>query len=299
MDTHKLEIFRKIAELKSYSLAAGMLSLTQSTISHHITELETSLGLPLFDRKGKEILLTPAGEILYKRSHRISAVVEQAQQTLSFYKGKKCGRLTIAAGNLLGEYILPAYLKQLLDVCPDATGSISIASCRDVIARISAGEADLGFIGLPVADSRLQCSQFFTCELALIVPRGHRWQYETLVHADDIRREPFIARLDDSCLRSACDDQLQTFGIILEQLNTVIELNNITAVKEAVKSGYGVALLPLPAVTEEIASGAFSALTVEGYHLEKKFYIIHDRKPHLSPLCAEFMNTLGLSTRPA
>ncbi len=292
LDTHKLEIFTKIAELKSYSLAAGYFSLSQPTVSHHMTALEDSLGLPLFDRRGKEVILTPAGEILYRYSRRIKTVAELAFQTLAFYRGDKTGTLTIVSGHLLGEYILPVTLKRFLDRFPAATGSIRIASAGDIPAAVLAGDADLGFVGEPVKEECLHSSLFFSDELVLIVPRGHRWQKRATVKAAELMCEPFVARMQDTCLRSVCDIQLASAGVAADSLNIVLELGSITAVKQAVKSGFGIALLPLSAVREELALNVFKLLRIRGMKLAKDFFMIHDNRHSVSPLGQEFIGIL-------
>lgn len=296
VDSHKLEIFTKIAELKSYSQAARYLSLTQPTVSHHMTALEEMVGLPLFDRNGKEVLLTPAGEILYRYSRRMHTVVEQACQTLSFFRGKKTGAISIVAGHLLGEYVLPTALRQFLDAFPHAMSRIRIADHTDVVTAVLDGEADLGFVGARLQDARLDCRLFLSDELVFVVPRGHRWWQRKTVKPIELPEEPFVARLQDSCLREVCDRTLAASGVRPESLRVVVEMGSITAVKQAVKSGYGIALLPLLAVQEELDQNLFKAVRLGREKLAKNFFMISDSRRPPTPLAEEFVRILGTSS---
>ena len=109
-DIHKLEIFSKVAELKSFSRAAHEMYLTQPTVSQHITTLENYLGMKLFDRMGKDVTLTKAGEILYRYAKQITTLTGEARQALDHFMGKKSGHLVLGASTIPGEYILPALL---------------------------------------------------------------------------------------------------------------------------------------------------------------------------------------------
>ena len=103
LDIQQLEIFTKVVELKSFSRAAREMYLTQPTISQHISALEHHLGTKLLDRMGKEVVLTKAGEILYRYATKITALKEEAQQALDHFIGKKSGRLILGASTIPGE----------------------------------------------------------------------------------------------------------------------------------------------------------------------------------------------------
>lgn len=118
LDIHKLKIFIKVADLKSFSNAAHKMYLTQPTVSQHITALEGYLGLKLFDRLGKETALTKAGEILYRYAKQLTALADETHQAMNHFRGKKTGHITLGASTIPGEYILPGLLGRFKNAYP-------------------------------------------------------------------------------------------------------------------------------------------------------------------------------------
>ena len=103
LDLHRLNIFIKIVELKSFSKAAQRLFLTQPTVSQHVNFLEKYLGVPLFDRLGKEVRPTRAGRILHSYALRLLRMADDAEQAVAFLKGTKSGTIVIGASNIPGR----------------------------------------------------------------------------------------------------------------------------------------------------------------------------------------------------
>ena len=174
LDIHQLEIFIKIAELKNFSRAAQAMYLTQPTISQHMSSLESYLGTKLFDRVGKEVALTKAGEVLYPYAKQITILREEAQQTLNHFLGKKSGHLIVGASTLPGEYILPPLLGKFKTQYPAIKTTLRIGDTEEVVDELLSRVIEIGIIGAKVYHARLLYSPFVEDELIMAVPRGHR-----------------------------------------------------------------------------------------------------------------------------
>ena len=107
MDLRRLEVFCKVYELKSFSRAGEACLLSQPTVSEHIRHLETFLDVRLFDRLGREVVPTRAGEILYNYARRMLNLRREASRTLELYRGKMSGDLELGGSTIPGQYILP------------------------------------------------------------------------------------------------------------------------------------------------------------------------------------------------
>ena len=113
MDLRQLEIFVKVAELKSFSKAASALFLTQPTVSEHIRTLEQELGIRLLDRLGRGAEPTSAGRLLLSHATRLLQLQREALQAMDSFQGRLAGELLVAASTIPGEYVLPPLIGRL------------------------------------------------------------------------------------------------------------------------------------------------------------------------------------------
>lgn len=292
LDTHRLTIFLKIAEFKSFSRAAHELYLTQPTVSQHIAALEKFVGLPLFDRADRDITLTKAGELLYSYARQIIALQEEAVQALDHFKGKKSGHLVIGASTIPGEYVLPPLLADFKTSYPDMQITMRIADTAVIVTELLERNIELAIVGGRIKDVRLHYTKLSDDELVLIVPRGHCWWAKKEVNLEDLSTEPLVMRERGSGSRMGLERNLQDAGIRPGQIRVSAEMGSTAALKHAVRSGVGAAFLSRRAVVDEVAHGLLRIKTVAGQTFSRKFYVVTDRKRMLSPLGRAFRNFL-------
>ena len=292
LDTHRLKIFLKIAELKSFSRAAPELYLTQPTVSQHIAALEQYVGLPLFDRADRDITLTRAGELLYGYARQIIALQDEAEQALDHFKGKKSGHLLIGASTIPGEYILPQLLGEFKKPYPHIQLTMRIGDTALIVEGLLSRNLELGIVGGRIKDERLQYAKFADDELVLIVPRRHRWWAKKEVPLDELVLEPLIMREQGSGSRMGMELNLREAGINPGHLLVSAEIGSTAALKLAVRSGVGVAFISRRAVVDEVAHGLLRIITVAGHTFSRIFYVVTDRKRTLSPLGKSFREFL-------
>src|SRR5262249_19786323 len=140
LDLRQVEVFYYVAKFRSFSKAAEALLLTQPTISGHIKTLEESLALVLFDRLGREITLTQAGEVLYSYAKRVLSVKPAAGQALGEWEGGVRGKLLIGGSSTPGQYVLPPILGHFKRQYPEITVCLSITDTMATIERIVRGD---------------------------------------------------------------------------------------------------------------------------------------------------------------
>ena len=293
LDIHQLEIFAKVAELKNFSKAAQEMYLTQPTISQHVSSLENYLGIKLFDRMGKEVALTRAGEILYRYAKQITALRGEAQQALDHFRGKKSGHLTLGASTIPGEYILPSLLGKFKREYPSISVTLRIGDTEEIIDELLTSKIELGIIGAKISHARLHYTSFVEDELIVVVPRGHRWWKKTSIGIQELCDEPFIMREAGSGTRISMEKRLDEIGIPPDRLKIIAEVGSTTAVKQAIKAHLGVSLISERAVEEEIRLQQFRKVPIKKAEFKRTFFIIQDKKRSTSPLCKAFTQFLS------
>jgi DNA-binding transcriptional LysR family regulator len=292
LDTHRLKIFLKIAELKSFSRAAHELYLTQPTVSQHIAALEQFVGLPLFDRADRDITLTKAGELLYAYARQIITLQDEAVQALDHFKGRKSGHLVIGASTIPGEYVLPPLLGDFKGLYPAIQLTMRIADTAVIVQELLSRNLELGIVGGRIKDERLQYAKCADDEQVLIVPRRHRWWSKKEVALADLAGEPLVMREQGSGSRMSMELNLREAGMNPGQLLVSAEMGSTAALKHAVRSGVGVAFISRRAVVDEVAHGLLRIIPVAGQTFARVFYVVTDRKRTLSPLGKAFRDFL-------
>src|SRR6476469_5004242 len=124
----QLRTFKAVADLKSFSLAAQQLRLSQPSVSYQVKELEEALGLPLLDRLGKRVRLTEAGNVLYGYARRVLDVHDEARVAIEEMRGIRRGTLRVGASTTVGIYLLPAALGAFKKEHPGLVISLEIGT---------------------------------------------------------------------------------------------------------------------------------------------------------------------------
>ncbi len=247
MNIEQFEVFKTIAEVKSFTKAAKKLSFTQPAISTQIKILEQNFDLALFERHNHGVQLTDAGRTFYEYGDRILALYEEMEQDLAKIKGKNKEVINIAACDTAGNYILPSIVINFKELHPQACLRLEVAHTQDIVEKLKHRHLDIGIIEgkLPKDDKSLSSVNIYDDNLVLVVPRKNQWlRDKRSISLDKLINEPFIAREEGSCIRNVLDAKLAKLGRSFDEFNVVAEFNNYEAIKQAVINNNGVALMP-------------------------------------------------------
>jgi DNA-binding transcriptional LysR family regulator len=288
LDLRQVEVFYYVAKLRSFSKAAEALLLTQPTISGHIKALEESLALVLFDRLGREVTLTQAGEVLYSYAKRLLSVKTAAVQALQELQGGVSGELLIGSSSTPGQYVLPPILGHFKRQYPDITVVLPITDTMDTIERIVHGDLELGIVGACVQHAQVLYERFVEDELVLAVAHDHPWAQQCTVPLMALATQPFIQRERGSGSRLVMEQTLKQHGFEPTTLRIVAEMGSTEAIKQGIKAGIGVSIVSRIALTDELRAGSMCTVAIDGVTLQRSFYIIRHRGRTLSPLCQTF-----------
>jgi len=289
IDFRHLETFSRVAELKSFSKAASDLFLTQPTVSGHILSLEQSLSLRLFDRTGKGIRLTKAGEVFLKYALKILSFRKDLLNALSEFSQGIRGELSLGASTIPGEYLLPKLMGNFKKEHPYFIISIKIADTKEIVQYVLQDSIELGIIGAKLNHPSLHYEKFEEDEIIVVSPSDHPLTHKKRVTLEEVLNEPWIIREEGSGTQIAVEKALRKKGKSLKQFNVVMEMGSTSSVKEGVKAKLGLAFISGRAAEEELNQGGLSRIDVEGIEpISRQIYIVSHRGRTLSPVGMEF-----------
>src|SRR5271166_2060925 len=258
---NQLRIFEAVAQSRSFTRAAELVHLTQPGISKHIKQMEEHYGVPLFDRLGKKVALTQAGEILLEATQDIMASLNAAEQRIEELKDLRGGKLILGASFPIGIYILPRMLVGFRNEYPAVEITLDIATGKAIVARILANKLELGLVSQEVHDPRLLAEKFMTDELIAIAPRNHRWAGMHRIGPQDLFGETFLVAARGAGTRAVVEERLKEKGIVLKK---VVDFGNPEGVKRAVEAGLGVSIQGKSVVQREISTGSITGKDLAG-----------------------------------
>lgn len=291
MDFRQIESFRKVADLKSFSRAADALFLTQPSISGHIQQLEKELGIRLFDRLGKEVALTSAGRCFYDYAVKLMVLREEAIQEIAELSGGVKGTLVVGGSTIPAEYLLPTIIGRFKESRDQVSVVLAVSDTAGVVESLLAGEIEVGVIGARSEDHHLECREFVSDRLGLVVYADHH--LGAAVTISGLAKEPFIVREKGSGTRRFVENLLRKEGFPIEAMNIVAEMGSTSALKSAIKGKVGVSILSLRAVEDELRAGSLRMVEISGLeNMERMFYVVTSRTRDISPIGRQFLEYL-------
>lgn len=295
LDLHKLEIFYWVAEMRSFSQAADLLSLRQPTVSAHIQELEESVGGKLLYRIRGRVSLTPLGQLLAERAKNLLAFKRETVAAVELFHGTLSGELWIGGSNIPGEYFLPQRLGAFTKKYPAVRPILRIGDSAGIIDDLLDGKVELAVVGYKAEDSRLRFEKIWDDEMILVVPKDHPWGRRKSVQVSDLNTEKFISRERGSGTLESMRQLLAKSGEPVDAVLTIsMELGSTEAIKEAVLAGYGISILSRIAIRQELADGRLVEVPIRDLVMERGFYeVYHGHRP-LHPNAKAFRDFLRL-----
>ncbi|MDH6369090.1 LysR family transcriptional regulator [Paenibacillus sp. VTT E-133280] len=280
MDLTYLRTFREVAKRQSFTRAAEELGYAQSSVTMQIQKIEKEYGVPLIERHGRQLRLTPPGEELLKLFVEILDLYDRSKETIAQQIG---GTLTIGTIDSLAAFYLPPYLQQLRTKFPKLDIHLQTMQEASLVAKIKDGEVDIGLmLDRTTTDSLLDRTIIRDEPLVLIAPINHPLARKDIVSLQDLNNCELIVSEESCIYRSLFENLLKDHGIIFR---IGFELSNLEAIKRCVMNGLGIALLPKIVAEEEIERGNLAELPFA--HPEIHFdlqLLMHPKKWKSQPL---------------
>lgn len=286
MNLNRLRIFHVTAGQTSFTAAADALHLTQPGVSKHIKELERHYGQPLFDRLGKTVRLTQAGEILLQTTTDIFRRLEEAQAHIDDLGQGIGGCLRIGASNSIGACLLPPLLASFSRAHPRVELAIDVGLSGDIANKLLDHALDIGLLGHAPDDPSLAARPFARDRLVLVVPPCHEWAGRSVpVAPAELAQQVFLVSKAGSGTRKLVEALLADAGVALARTQ---EMGSTEGVKKAVEAGLGISLLSNCVVRREVAAGWLRAVPVADLPTERTYYLAHHRDRYLPAAARAF-----------
>ncbi|OCT17068.1 LysR family transcriptional regulator [Paenibacillus pectinilyticus] len=287
MDLTYFRTFREVARQKSFTRAAEELGYAQSSITMQIQKLEREYGVPLFERYGRQLRLTPPGESLLVLTLQMLEIFDQSKEMIA---NQVSGTLTIGTINSLAAYYLPPFLHALKQLYPGLNIQLFPDSETAILTKVKEGDYDIGLLlDQYPADPSLACTRVREEQLVLIAPQNHPLTRQANVHVTDLGNTEFIVT-EEGCIYRGKFEKLLKDNAVALQIG--FELGNLETIKHCVMSGLGIALLPRITVASELEMGKLVQLPFAHKQLTMDLQLVLHPKKWMSQPLQAFMNML-------
>ncbi|NIK67201.1 LysR family transcriptional regulator [Paenibacillus sp. BK720] len=241
MDIRHLQYFVEAARFQSFTKAAHSLYITQPTISKMIKNLEEELGVVLFERVGKKIVLTDAGSILLEQAQQMVQSFGNMNSRLSELMELKVGHIRIGLPPMVGVTFFPRIIGKFREKYPKITMQLFEHGAKKVEADVGSGALDIGVILLPTNDEKFESFCFLRQDLMLVVPPSHKLAGRKEVPLIDLKEEPFLFFHEEFTLHDRILAECEKLGF---QPDVVFKSTQWDFISEMVAAKLGIALLP-------------------------------------------------------
>jgi DNA-binding transcriptional LysR family regulator len=286
MDLYQLEAFVAVAEEHSFSRAALRLHRTQSAVSQTIGKLEDLIGEKVFERSSRDGTLTAAGLVLLEYAEELLNLRERAREAITELRSLHEGKLMVAANEFTSLCLLPA-LHLYHRMHPSIKIQVQRSLSGDIPRQILTHQVEFGVLSFKPEDEQLSSTIFYRDELVFVVYPGHSLAAAEKVSIHDLGAESFVAHNVTSPLRIKVID---AFKKTHTTLHMDVELPTLSSIKEFVRMGNGVALMPRMCVEDELQRGELVAVSVDELRLERTLRLVTRRGATPSHAGVAFMN---------
>ena len=265
MTLDQLRIFLAVAENMHFTRAAEALYLTQPAVSAAIQSLEEEYRVKLFDRIGRHIEITEAGQFLQTEAQKILEYVGATERGLRELNNLQRGELRLGASLTLGNYWLPNTISYFKRLYPGIFVNCTLANAEEICEKIVLGKVDLGLIAGEVKPSlkkNLDQEVVGSDCLKIVVGKSHPWFERKEISLTELITGDWVMRESGSGTQQMFEQSLRNRGIDTTELNVILVLCSSEMVKAAVENGVGVAAIPELMVKKELELGTLHSLLI-------------------------------------
>jgi DNA-binding transcriptional LysR family regulator len=288
LSLRQLTVFLEASRQMSFARAAETLHLTQPAISMQIRQLEGVVGLPLFERIGKKLALTRAGELFRHHAARVIGELQDAEQALQAVKGLRSGQATVGLVST-AKYFAPKLLAQFAERHAQLDIQFLVGNRETLINALRDNEIDFAVMGRPPEKLDATAEPIAQNPHMLVAHNRHRLLRARRFDFHELRNETFLMREPGSGTRLVMEAVFKQHLFTPQRLAT---LGSNEAVKQAVMAGLGVSLLSLQTLELELRTGEIGLLDVVGTPVMRSWHLVNMNAKLLSPAASAFRQFL-------
>jgi DNA-binding transcriptional LysR family regulator len=291
VENFRLKVFRVVAAHLNFSRAAEELLLSQPAVTLQIHTLEEYLGVPLFDRRGGRITLTPGGQALLPYAQKLKDLSDEAFTAVASASGMQVGSLSIGASQTIGQYLLPNFVACFLHENPRVNITAMSGNSDEMLEALIAHRIQLALIEGPALRKDVHIEAFMEDQMVLAVPASHEWA-DTEIELDMLKNAPLLMREFGSGSRRVVENALARCGIKRKDLHVRMELDSTEGLLSAVEAGLGVTFVSQWAARNHLALKTIRLAHVRSLKLSRKFSLAYPTGPAPTGTAAAFRSYL-------
>jgi DNA-binding transcriptional LysR family regulator len=291
---NSLKLFKDIAQLRSVSRAAELNQIGQSAASQRLQDLERELGVTLFDRSKRPLLVTPAGHLLADFCRDALRRREEFEAALAGLKQQVTGTVRVASIYSIGLSEMAQLEREYRRRLPQARLEVEYLRPEKVYAAVLADSADLGLVSYPEPSREITAIPWRKEEMVVAAAPDHPLAKKAAAMAgpippSELSGVDFVCFDEELPIRGAIDRFFRGLGV---EVHATVHFDNVQMIKEAVTLRVGVSLLPARVIREDVRQRRLTALRIAGAGLYRPLGIIHRKKKRFHQVAQAFLDLL-------
>ncbi len=283
----QMTILEAVVKHHSHTNAAKELFMTQPAVSMQVKQIEIQIGLPLFERNGKQLFLTEAGEEILRCAKNVRQQLEEAELMIEELKGLKRGKLHLTMAST-ANYFAPQLIAAFHHQYPNAQVTLDVTNRTGLLHALENNSTDMVIMGKPPEDRKLTGIPFMENPLVVIAPPAHPLSKRNhTIPLQELADEPFIVREHDSGTRIAAE---RFFAMHDLTLIAGMEMNRSEAIKQAVMAELGLGIVSLHTIEMELTLQRLVVLPVEDFPIMRQWYMVHRTGKRFAAIPNAFKN---------
>ncbi|MBI1274933.1 LysR family transcriptional regulator [bacterium] len=241
MNLRDMEYVVTVADLKNFSQAAELCHVSQPTLSNQIKKMEEFLGVQLFERSNRRVMLTEIGEQIVQHARRVLREVENIHEIAEHAHDPLSGTFRLGAFPTLSTYLFPTIAPGVKETLPKLKLVLVEDKTAQLIELLLRGQLDAALLALPVYDDQLVSQKLFDDPFYLAAPKGHPLAKQKKITQAALNGEKLLLLDEGHCLRDQALDVCQAIGLGEDQ---DFRATGLETLRQMVKAGMGITLMP-------------------------------------------------------
>ncbi|WP_391209171.1 LysR family transcriptional regulator [Psychrobacillus sp. L4] len=284
MEWQRLEYFQTVAKVQHMTRAAEMLSISQPALSRSIAGLEEEIGVPLFDRQGRSIVLNRYGEMFLHRVNRIMRELDEGLEEILQLTNPEQGEVSLGFLHTLGTSSVPNIIRAFHQEYPHIRFQLKQNHTHTQLKQLKSGELDLCLLASLDNETQIEWTELWRDELYVIVPINHPLSNRKSISLKEIANESFVSMKKGYALRNTTDEIFEKLGI---QPNISFEGDEVATVAGFVAAGLGFSILPDGG---ELNANKMIKLRINDMTCERVIGMAIGKNRYLSPAAKRFQH---------
>jgi DNA-binding transcriptional LysR family regulator len=280
----QLRVFSEVARHLSFAKAAQALHLTPPAVTMQVRELEGHVGMPLFDRAGRQVALSTAGEYMLVYARRMLATLKDAEDAAARLQKLETGTLTIGMVST-AKYFLPRLLAEFRHEHEGIEIKLAVGNREQLVKMLHANEVDIAIMGRPPKELATRAEPFAAHPHVFVAPLDHPLTAIRQCPVEALQPWGFIVREQGSGTRAALEEFVSAARL---DLKITMEMASNETIKQAVMAGMGISFLSLHTLGLELDNGLIAVLDVQGTPVTRGWNSVHTLSKLLSPAAEAF-----------